>query len=100
MRRAQDRKAVRLAAVDQLAQDEAGFDRFADTDIVGDQESYDIEPERHQERHQLVSTGLETESSRGTKRPCTTPKRQPQRLGEKPGAVLGRGLVAGRQLES
>ena len=41
MRRAQDREAIRLAAIDQLAQDEAGLDRLADADVVGDQQPHD-----------------------------------------------------------
>ena len=92
MRRAEDGEAVGLAAVDQLAQDQAGLDGLADADIVGDQQPHDGEAQRHQQRHELIGARLEAEPRRRAERPGAAPKRQPQRLGQQASAVLGRGL--------
>ena len=64
MGRAQDREAIRLAAVDQLAQDQSGLDRLADADIVGDQQPHDRKAQRHEQRHKLVGTRFEAETRR------------------------------------
>ena len=61
---AQDREAIRLAAIDQLAQNKSGFDRLSDADIVGDQQPHDRKPQCHQERHKLVGTRFEGNASR------------------------------------
>ena len=92
MRRAQHGETVDLAAIDQLAQDQPGFDGLADADIVGDQQPHDGKAQRHQQRHELVGARLEAEPRRRAERPGAAPQRQPQRLGQQPGAVLGRGL--------
>ena len=53
MRRAEDRETVGLAAIDQLAEDQPRLDGLADTDIVGDQQPHDGQPQGHQQRYQL-----------------------------------------------
>ena len=45
------RQAVDLAAVEQLAGDETGFDGFADPHVIGDQHAHRIELQRHHQRH-------------------------------------------------
>ena len=75
MRRAEDRETIRLAAIDQLAQDETTFDRLADTDIVGDEQSDDGKPQRHQQRHELIGPRLEAQARGGPERPRTAPER-------------------------
>ena len=61
VRRAEHGQASRLAAVEQLAGDQAGFDGLADADVVGDQEPNRVELQRHQQRDELVGAGLDGE---------------------------------------
>ena len=61
MRRADDGEALDLAAIEQLADDQAGFNGLADADVVGDQEPDRLLAERHEQRHQLVGTWLDAE---------------------------------------
>ncbi len=88
MRRAEHGEPVGLAAVDQLAQDEAGFYRLADTDIVGDQQAHDRKPQRHQERHELIGARLETEPGGRAERTGAAAERHAQRVREKARHVL------------
>ena len=89
MGRAQDREAVGLAAVDQLAQDEPGLDRLADADVVGDQQPHDRKAQRHQQRHELIGAGLEAQPRRRAERPGAAPQRKAQRLGQAAGRRPG-----------
>ena len=54
VRRAEHGQTLDLAAVEQLAGNEGGFDGLPDAHVVGDQDADRIELERHQERHELV----------------------------------------------
>ena len=58
LRRAQDSDSVDLAALQQLAGDEAGLDGLADADIVSDEQTHGIEPKGHEQRCQLIRTRL------------------------------------------
>lgn len=64
MRRTQHREAVGLATVDQLAENESGFDGFADADIVRDQQPHYGQSESHQKRNELVGSRLKAKSRR------------------------------------
>ena len=59
MRRAQDDGSIDIAPVEQLARDEQGLDRLADADVVGDEQAYGVELERHEQRHELVGSRLD-----------------------------------------
>ena len=54
VRRAEDGEPLALAAVQELRGDEAGLDRLADADVVGDEEPDGVLPQRHEQRHELV----------------------------------------------
>ena len=62
VRRAQHRDAADLAAVEQLAGDEARLDGLADADVVGDEHAHRIELQRHHQRHELVGPGLDRDA--------------------------------------
>ena len=99
MGRAQDRETIRLAAIDQLAQDQAGLDRLADADIVRDQQAHDGKAQRHQQRHELIGTRFEAQPRRRAERSCAAPEREPQRLGQQARTVLGRDFARRRHRE-
>jgi len=100
MRRAEDCEAVGLAAIDQLAQDQPRLDGLADTDIVGDQQPHDGQPQGHQQRYQLVGARLECHASGRPERAGAAPERQSQGLGQQPGTILRRQLLEVRHFET
>ena len=57
--RAQHGDAADLAAIKQLAGDEARLDGLADADVVGDEHAHRLEFQRHHQRHELVGPGLD-----------------------------------------
>ena len=57
-------RTVDVAAVEQLARDQAGLDGLADADVVCDQQAHRIELERHQQRHELIGARLDARSGR------------------------------------
>ena len=63
MRRAQHGDAADLAAVEQLAGDEARLDGLADADIVLDEHAHRVELERHHQRHELVGPRLDRDAA-------------------------------------
>ncbi len=71
----EDREAIGLAAINQLAEDQAGFNGLADADVVGDQQPHHVEAERHQQWHQLIGAWLETQPCGRAEGPGATPKR-------------------------
>ena len=58
VRGAQHRKPIDFPAIHHFPHDESGFNRFTDTDIVGDEQPHNLLPHRHQKRHQLIGAGL------------------------------------------
>lgn len=54
MRWAEDRQAIDFATVEKLSCNEAGLDRLADPDVVGDEKTHGVVLERHHERHKLI----------------------------------------------
>ena len=57
--RAQHGDEADLAAVEQLAGDEARLNGLADADVVGDEHAHRVELQRHHQRHELVGPGLD-----------------------------------------
>ena len=68
VRRAEHRQAADLAAVEQLAGDEARLDGLADADVVGDEHPHRVELERHHQRHELVGPGLDRDAAEAAER--------------------------------
>jgi hypothetical protein len=71
VRRAEDCEPLNLAAVDELAQDEAGLDRLADPDVVRDQQPRGFLAERHHQRGELVGARLEVDPACASERAGT-----------------------------
>ena len=66
VRRAEHRDPANLAAVEQLARDEARLDGLADAHVVGDEQAHRVEPEGHHQRHELVGPGLDGDAAEAT----------------------------------
>jgi hypothetical protein len=69
VRWAQHGQAADLAAVQQLARDDARFDSLADADVIGDQQAHGVELERHHQRHELVGARLNGNAPEAAERP-------------------------------
>ena len=63
MRRAEHRDPADLAAVEQLAGNEARLDGLADAHVVGDEQAHRVELQGHHQRHELVGPGLDGDAS-------------------------------------
>ena len=84
MRRAEHRQAADLAAVEQLAGDEARLDGLADAHVVGDEHAHRIELERHHQRHELVGPGLDRDAAEAAERAGGGAGREPRGVAEEP----------------
>jgi len=90
-RRRNDRE-VDTAPQQQLAQDQSGFDRLAEADIVGDQQVDARQPERLAQRQQLIGFEPDAGAERrlqqlAVRRGRRVPFQRPQIRGENRGAV-------------
>src|SRR5437868_2625147 len=63
MRRADDREPRDLAAIEHLACDQPGFDRLADADIVGNEQTDRIELQRHEQGRELIGARIEGQAT-------------------------------------
>jgi hypothetical protein len=93
VRRADHGQTLHLAPVQQLARDEARLDGLADADVVGDQQSHGILAQRHQQRHQLVSPGLDPQMAEAAKRAGPGAKLQAQGVAHGEARDLGAGFA-------
>ena len=101
VRRAEDHEPVGLAAVQQLAGDEAGLDGLADADVVGDQQAHRVQLEGHQQRDELVGARLDGDAAEGAEGAGAAAEAQADGLAQQAGAAevtrLGRvGQIEGR----
>src|SRR6185312_12448095 len=55
-----------LAAIQELASDQAGLDGLADTHIVSDQQAHWIKAQSHQQWHQLIGPRLDRQVAEAT----------------------------------
>src|SRR6267142_4730171 len=94
MRRTQHGHAIDIASIEQLPRNEAAFDRLADADIVRDEKANGVELQRHQERHELVSSWLDGDLSEAAERPCAPAQRKQEGIAKEQRAVMPR-LLAG-----
>ena len=99
MRRAEDGGALDVAAVEQLAGDEQGLDGLPDPDVVGDEEAYRVELQRHEQRHELVGARLDRDVSDAPEGSGAAAQREQQRIAEQEGRVVPAELVRARQGE-
>ncbi len=81
-RRAEHRHTAYLATVEQLAGDETGFDRLADSYVVGDQQAHRVELQGHQQGHELVGPGLDGDAPEAAKRPGGGAGREARRIAQ------------------
>jgi hypothetical protein len=58
--------AINFAAIIKFTQDQAGLNRLSDSHIISNQEANDIELKRHQQRHELIGSRLETNAANAT----------------------------------
>ncbi len=83
---AQHAKPPDLAAVVEFSGDEQGLYRLAHAHVVGDEHPHRIEPQRHQERHELVGAGPDGDPSERPKRGGPFAQGEPRRLPQEVGA--------------
>ena len=96
--RAEDGEPVRLAPGDQLGGDEAGLDRLADADVVGDEEAHRVELERHEERDELVGARLDGDGAEAPERPGAGAEAEPDGVAqEAAGAEVTEARGVGRR---
>ena len=76
--RADHRDRADLTAIEQLAGDQQGFHRFAQTHLIGDQQPRHLLLECHQQRHQLVGARLQGQVSQAAERSCPGAQLQQQ----------------------
>ncbi len=69
MRRTEDREPLDFPAIEQLTGNQARLDGLADPHVVGDQDAHRVEAERHEQRNELVGTGLHAEVRQGPEGP-------------------------------
>jgi hypothetical protein len=50
------RQTLSNAAIQKLAGDHRRLDRLPDADIVGDQQAHRLEPQRHDQRYELIGS--------------------------------------------
>ena len=88
MRRAQHSHALDFAAVIQLSGDQRGLDGFADADVIGNQQPHRVQPQRHQQWHELVGARLDRNVAEAAERAGTATQRHAQGVGEEDRVVL------------
>jgi hypothetical protein len=94
VRRAEDREALDLAAVEELTQDQAGLDRLADPDVIGDQQSRGFLAERHHQRGELVGARLEVDPAGASERAGAAPQRKPEGIAQEQRGLTWTGPIA------
>jgi hypothetical protein len=100
VRRAKNREGFDLATVDEFAQDESGFDGFTDTNVIGDEKTWHLKTQRHEERDELIDARLERKLGGGTKRAGTATERETQGIREQSGLGLHSDTSVGREIEA
>ena len=99
VRRAEDREALDLAAVDELAQDQAGLDRLADADVIGDQQPRGFLAERHHQRGELVGARLEVDPAGTSERAGAAAQGKPEGIAQEERRLTWAGPVAAGRCE-
>ncbi|GBD17441.1 hypothetical protein HRbin26_02362 [bacterium HR26] len=91
--RAEDGQATDLPALPEFAGDEPSFDRLAHPDVVGDEQPHRVEPESHQERHELVGARADGDPAETAERGSSLAEEQASRLPEEAHAARRADLV-------
>ena len=99
MGRTEDGEPARLAAVEQLAGDEAGLDRLADADVVRDEDAHRVLLEGDQQRDELVMARLDGDAAEGAEGAGAAPEAQARRLAQEARAAEISGLGGVGQVE-
>ena len=68
--RTEHHHAIDFTAFDQLLCDQTGFDRFADSDAIGNQHANWIQTHCHQEWNQLIRPGLDCDFAKASEGAC------------------------------
>ena len=84
VRRAEYRDPVDLAAIEQLARDEARLDGLADAHVVGDEQTHGVELEGHHQGHELVGPGLDGDAAEAAERAGRGAGREACRVAQPP----------------
>ena len=100
VREADDGEAFYLPAFQKFPDDEERFDGLADADVIRDQESHGILPERHDQRDDLVSARPEGKFGKGAEGAGAVAEGQPGGIVEQAGGADVAEVGAGRRGEA
>ncbi len=78
----QHRHALNFATVEEFPCNQRRFHRFANPDIIRNQQTHGIEPKCHQQRNKLIGTWLHGNACEGTEGTRTGAKTQPHRIAQ------------------
>ena len=96
-RGAQYSQALNLAAIQQLAGNQSGFDGFSDTHIIGNQNPDRILFQGDQQRNQLIRPGVHSQPAKGSKGSGAGAKPQAHRIAKQiTGVVVARRAGIGK----
>ncbi len=85
---AQDGAAIYFATIQQLAHDQTGFDRFANTNVIGDEQAHDGKAKGHQQRHELIGARLDGDVTEGAERASAITQLQVDRITKQRGSLV------------
>ena len=97
---ADDGEAFDLPAFQEFADDEQGFDGLANADVIGDKQPHGLLPQRHDERHHLVSARPERELGEGAERAGAVAEGEPRGIVQQAGGADVAEVCAGRRFET
>jgi hypothetical protein len=62
VRRAEHAEAPNLRPIEELAGDEASLDRLSDANVIGDEQTYGLQAQCHEQGHELVGARLHAQA--------------------------------------
>ena len=100
VRRAEDGEPLDFAAIEQFAGDEHRLDRFADANVVGDEQPDRVELQGHHQRDELVGAGLDGDAGEAAERAGGGAGGQAGRFAQQLAGLKVAEVAAGRQGKS
>ncbi|MNZ26331.1 hypothetical protein D3C78_435190 [compost metagenome] len=95
VRRAKHGEALDLTPVEHFPGDQPGLDGLADTHVVGDQQADHLVLQGHQQRHQLIGTGLDVDPPQATEGTGAGAQLEQQGIAQQQRGTLGAALGLG-----
>ena len=87
--RADEGEALDLAPVEQFPSDQTCLDGLADANVVGDEQPNGVEPQRHEQRYQLIGARFDIEIAEAPERSRTGAEFEAKRVAQQQRRLLG-----------